>query len=98
MKIGEIIREERKRLGFKQTVFATELGITQTALSQIETGDNQPSISTLNKFYELVGSPSYVLHFKYLTEEEIAPEKREAFRMLKPAIDALIQNLFLNGK
>ena len=94
MKIGEIIREERKRLGFRQVDFAMKLGITQTGLSQIETGDNQPSTSTLNKFYELVGSPSYVLHFKYLTEEEVVPEKREAFRKLKPAIDNLIESLF----
>ena len=94
MKIGEIIREERKRLGFRQIDFAMKLGITQTALSQIETGDNQPSISTQNKVSEIVGVPLYVLQFKYLTEEEVAPEKREVFRMLKPAVDALIQNLF----
>lgn len=45
--IGKRINEIRVELGMSQTVFARPLGISNSTLSQIETGNTNPNISLL---------------------------------------------------
>lgn len=45
--IGARLREERKRQGLSLSALADRLGITVSALSQIETGRSRPSVTTL---------------------------------------------------
>lgn len=45
--VGERIKEVRKNLGFNQKAFATELGISQNHVSNIENGKENPSVSLL---------------------------------------------------
>src|SRR4051794_10488305 len=45
--IGARLREERKRQGLSLSALAESLGITVSALSQIETGRSRPSVTTL---------------------------------------------------
>ena len=45
--VSERFKAVRKELGFNQQQFANELGISQTHVSAIETGRENPSISLL---------------------------------------------------
>ena len=47
--MGEKIRKERLKKGIKQIELAKEVGISNTFLSDIETGRGKPSIDTLKK-------------------------------------------------
>jgi transcriptional regulator with XRE-family HTH domain len=45
--IGERLREERKRIGISQRELARRLGVSASLISQIESGQSKPSVSTL---------------------------------------------------
>lgn len=49
MNVGEKIRKERINKNIKQVELAKEVGISNTFLSDIETGRGNPSIETLKK-------------------------------------------------
>jgi len=49
LNVGEKIRKERLKKGIKQIELAKEVGISNTFLSDIETGRGKPSIDTLKK-------------------------------------------------
>ncbi len=49
MNIGENIRNLRLTLRYSQKEFAEKLDMSQTAVSQYELGQKQPSLKVLNK-------------------------------------------------
>jgi repressor LexA len=49
MNIGENIKKMRESLRYSQREFAELLGISQTAVSQYELGQKQPSLGVVNK-------------------------------------------------
>lgn len=48
MTLGEIVRTRRQELGMSQPELAKLTGMSQSGISQIETGKNCPSIGTLD--------------------------------------------------
>ena len=69
MNLGQAIIHLRvNRMKQTQDLFAHNVGITQTYLSQIENGKK--------------------------TESDVKKKRLEAFRLLKPATDALINSFF----
>jgi transcriptional regulator with XRE-family HTH domain len=53
--LGGRLREERERRGLSLRKLAAELGISPSALSQIETGRSQPSVGTLYSIVSELG-------------------------------------------
>ena len=53
--IGERIRRLRKMFGMKQTEFAKKIGITSSALSQIEHGKRKPSYEVTQRIIDRLG-------------------------------------------
>jgi transcriptional regulator with XRE-family HTH domain len=53
--IGPRIRDARERAVLSQGELAVKAGISQNALSQIETGKSQPRMSTIRKVAEALG-------------------------------------------
>ena len=49
MNIGKVIKELRKERGFSQIELANICNLTQTSLSQIETGAKRPTSKNLKK-------------------------------------------------
>jgi len=43
------LRNERKNAGLSQSELADRVGISQPALSQIESGNNDPTLSTVRR-------------------------------------------------
>lgn len=96
MNLGQTIKGLRKRRGKNQTQFAFECDITQTYLSQIESGKKEPSLPMLRKIANHLDVPLPALVCLSLEVEDIPKEKRLVGKVvLKPAIDSFINEIFL---
>lgn len=56
--IGKRVRTARERAVLSQGELAAKVGISQNALSQIETGRAQPRPATIRKIAEALGIPA----------------------------------------
>lgn len=95
MNYGKAIEDVRvNRMKQTQKIFAEAVGVTQTHLSQVENGIKSPSIQLLNRIADYVDLPIPILFWNTITEEDIKPNRVEAFRLLKKPIDAVIETFF----
>lgn len=96
MNLGETIKEIRKRKGLSQQELARLSGISQTYISQLEHEENRnPSVEILSKISEALDLPYPVLAFLTLDYDDIATNKRDAYKKIEPAVNALIKEFFL---
>ena len=94
MEVGSAIRQlRRSQKGLNQSQFANKIGITQTYLSQIESGKKTPSMSVLQTIGVHLEIPFPILFWFCLTIDDIQESKRKHFKFLKPSIDAMIDSI-----
>lgn len=96
MDLGITIKELRKQKGITQSLLAEKSGITQTYLSQIESNDKEPNLSTLRVISEKLDVPLPIIFFLSLDEKDIKPDKFLAYTHLAPSIKAMIKELYVN--
>lgn len=60
-KLGEALRQRRKSQGMTLAVLSERSGVTLGYISQIERGQNAPSLPTLKKLADAVGCPMAML-------------------------------------
>jgi len=94
MDLGIVIKRKRKAIGLTQTEFATNCGITQTYLSQVEGNLKEPNLSTLKVISKELDLPLPILFFLSLTDEDVSPNKREAFEIISPSVKSLVNEFF----
>lgn len=94
MDLGSQIKNIRKQKGLTQAEFALSIGITQTYLSQIEGNLKEPNLSTLKAISEGLGIPLPILFFLSMTEEDVKPAKRNAFKIVSPSVNSLVNEFF----
>jgi transcriptional regulator with XRE-family HTH domain len=95
MNLGQSIKTLRKnRAKEKQNAFAKNIGISQTYLSQVEAGLKTPSVELLQRIADYLKVPLPILFWFSVTEEDAKPEKVEYYRMTKPLIDQIIEEMF----
>lgn len=94
MDLGTTIRTIRKQRGQTQNEFATSCGITQTYLSQIENNSKEPNLSTLKEIGASLDIPLPILFFLSLNNDDIKPEKRDAFNLINPSVKSLVNEFF----
>lgn len=87
--IGQAISGIRKERGLSQIQLANLIGITQTAMSMIETGKCQPSKVTLSKIAEALGVWAPEILLKGIDWNDIPEEAKER-------IDAYLGNVITN--
>lgn len=97
MNLGKSIRTLRKSLTPKvtQAEYAESIGITQSYLSCIENGEKEPSTDLLKKVAEKHQTPMPVFLWMSMDETDVPKRKLEAYRLLKPSIDALLKEFFI---
>lgn len=61
MNIGREIRRRRTNAGMTQSDLAKAVGISQSAVVQIERGYKMPSIATLERICEVLGATASVI-------------------------------------
>lgn len=94
MDLGNQIKNIRKQKGLTQAEFALSIGITQTYLSQIESNLKEPNLSTLKLISEGLNVPLPILFFLSMTEDDVKPNKRNAFKIVSPSVNSLVNEFF----
>jgi len=94
MDLGYTIKKSRKQKGLTQNEFSSLCGITQTYLSQIEGNLKEPNLSTLKTISENLNLPLPILFFLSMTDEDVQPNKREAFEIISPSVKSLVNEFF----
>lgn len=94
MDLGIKIKQIRKQKSLTQDAFAKACGITQTYLSQIENNIKEPNLATLKKISEVLNVPLPILFFLSMDDNDVDPKKREAFKLVNPSINSLVNEFF----
>ncbi|MBO7416012.1 MAG: helix-turn-helix transcriptional regulator [Bacteroidaceae bacterium] len=83
MDIGRAVLEIRKENQIKQVDLADKCGLSVVALCNIEKGRNKPSFKTVELLASQLGVSTGYLIFRALDEEDIEPDKRNVFQVMK---------------
>lgn len=94
MDLGNVIKNSRRKRKLTQIELASLCGITQTYLSQIESNSKEPNLSTLKSISDNLMLPLPILFFLSMTEEDVQPNKRKAFEIVRPSVKSLIDEFF----
>ncbi len=94
MNIGNAIKKLRKQKGMNQSEFGDKCGLSQTALSQIETGFSRPNKKTLEKICSVLEVPEFLLYLLSMDEEDVPDDKKQQYKSTYPLIKDLVINLF----
>lgn len=97
MNIGVAIKKIRLKKELRQKEFSEKIGISQTYLSQIEKGRKNPSLKTLKMIAEDSGIPLPALLWFGVELEDVEERKKDAYKIIKPSLDANINSLFFSG-
>ena len=94
MNLGATIKSLRKQKVQTQEEFASNCGITQTYLSQIESNLKEPNLSTLKSISDQMNVPLPIMFFLSMTEDDVQPNKRKAYEIVGPSVKSLVNELF----
>lgn len=89
MNIGLAIKSIRKKLSITQYELAEKCGISQTSLSQIETGVKRPSHKTLDKICLVLDIPESIIYIIAMEDADVPPGKRGIYDVVYPSIKSL---------
>ena len=94
MNLGATIKRMRSRKGIRQNQLAADAGISPTYLSQIESNQKDPNLSTLKVISDKLSTPLPLLFFMSLDKSDIKPEKQAAFEIIEPAMKSMVIEFF----
>jgi XRE family transcriptional regulator, regulator of sulfur utilization len=89
MNIGIAIKSVRTQLGFSQEELSLKTGLSQTSISQIETGAKSPSKKSISKICKTLEVPEAVLYIIGIDNSDIPASRKEMFKELYPQIKEL---------
>ncbi len=89
MNIGLAIKAIRKKLSITQYELAERCELSQTSLSQIETGVKRPSQRTINKVCTVLDIPESVIYIVAMQEADVPPSKKGVYELVYPSIKSL---------
>jgi transcriptional regulator with XRE-family HTH domain len=93
MNIGTAIRSIRKKLSISQFELAEMCNLTQTALSQIETGKKRPSHRTFSKICEVLDIPPSIVYIVAMEDTDVSPGKKGVYDLVYPSIKSLAMQM-----
>ena len=94
MDLGNVIKNQRKKKRLTQQALASLCEITQTYLSQIEGNLKEPNLSTLKTISLNLNIPLPILFFLSMTEDDVQPNKRQAFEIVNPSVKSFVNEFF----
>ncbi len=89
MNIGSAIKSIRRKLSITQYELAEKCTLSQTSLSQIETGVKRPSQRTINKICMVLDIPESILYIVAMQETDVPPSKKGVYELVYPSIKSL---------
>lgn len=94
MNVGRAIKKLRKQQSLNQSELADRIGMTQTSLSQIESGAKKPNSGSLKKICDYFGVPELVIYLLATDVEDIPEHNREMFEKIFPSVSGLLLDVF----
>ena len=89
MNIGLAIKAIRKKLAITQYELAEKCELSQTSLSQIETGVKRPSQRTISKVCSVLDIPESIIYIVAMQEADVPPSKKSVYELVYPSIKSL---------
>jgi len=89
MNIGSSIKSIRRKLNITQYELAEKCSLSQTSLSQIETGVKRPSQKTITKICTVLDIPESILYIVAMQEADVSPSKKGVYELVYPSIRSL---------
>jgi transcriptional regulator with XRE-family HTH domain len=89
MNIGLAIKSIRKKLAITQYDLAERCELSQTSLSQIETGVKRPSQRTITKVCLVLDIPESIIYIVAMQEADVPPSKKGVYELVYPSIKSL---------
>ncbi len=89
MNIGLAIKSIRKKLSITQYELAEKCALSQTSLSQIETGVKRPSQRTIAKVCAVLDIPESIIYIVAMQEADVPPSKKGVYELVYPSIKSL---------
>lgn len=90
MDIGNAIKEARKLKGVSQKELIEKLEISQTHMSLVENNQVETSLKLIKSVSSALNIPVALIFFYSISENDVAPEKRGVFNMMKPMLDSIV--------
>ncbi len=94
MNIGITIKRIRKRRNISQKELSMLSKVSQTYISQIESGEKNPSIDLLEKLGVALNIPYEIISFLSLDINSIPESKRDYYKNIGPAVNAMVEEFF----
>jgi transcriptional regulator with XRE-family HTH domain len=95
MNLAKTIRDFREKRKMSQAELATAAGLSTPYISQVETGKKSPTLTSLQKISKALDVPFPILSFMSMDNTDVAEEKQEAFKLVRPAVQAMIEEFFV---
>lgn len=89
MNIGSAIKSIRKKMSITQYELAEKCDLSQTSLSQIETGVKRPSQRTISKVCTVLDIPESIIYIVAMQEVDVPPSKKSVYELVYPSIKSL---------
>jgi len=89
MNIGAAIKSIRKKMGITQYELTEKCDLSQTSLSQIETGLKRPSQRTITKVCSVLDIPESIIYIVAMQESDVPASKRGVYDLVYPSIKSL---------
>lgn len=89
MNIGSAIKSIRKKLSITQYQLAEKCELSQTSLSQIETGVKRPSQRTITKVCAVLDIPESIIYIVAMQDTDVPPTKKGVYELVYPSIKSL---------
>jgi transcriptional regulator with XRE-family HTH domain len=93
MQYGTTLKERRLELNLTQAEVSKKTKLSQTSISQIESGKKQPSPSTVKKLCKLYKLPTAVFVWRSIETNDIPKSKLHIYDRALPIVNELIDEL-----
>ena len=98
MNLGLAIKQVRQHLSVSQMELSQKTGISQTSISQIESGAKNPSKRSIAIICKKLGIPEAVLYVMGMESTDVPASRLEIYDKLYPAIKEMAVRLMPKSK
>jgi transcriptional regulator with XRE-family HTH domain len=86
MNIGKAIKQVRQHFEMSQVELSELSGISQTSISQMESGVKNPSKSSIKKICEVFEIPEAILYVMGMEDSDVPGSRKQLYKDLYPAM------------
>lgn len=93
MNLAVAVTQIRKQKGMTQSELAEKMGVNHNYISMVEVGKRTPSMDFLDRLSYATKTPIQIIFWNAMSEDDIKGSKKEIYKVLKPVLDSIINEL-----